>query len=389
MKQLGQMKLSTKPASFYRWASRIPSTTLKSHLDFLLNEFDPLFAIQRLAAEVVDIIDEVEDVKTFVLRPSVYWKGFVPGQYVGIEIDINGVRVRRNYSISSSLSLFEQQGLISITVKRVEDGLVSNHLADALEIGSMLHLSEAKGEFILDPTSTEDQSKPLFIAAGSGITPIMAMILGLAEFDALDNVVLIYVVRRKEDLIFNQRLSALADANPGFTYLPHFSSSKRDRLDQNNISRYCPDIIKRTLYTCGPEGFMAIVKEAASSLGLGDHAIKSESFGLPKAKDMAERLSSTREATNGNTNNAPVQVTLAKAQKVLQSTGTHTLLELAEQAGLNPKYGCRSGICHECKCVKSSGRVMNAITGEIVPEEQTHIQACTSIPVDNVSIESW
>jgi stearoyl-CoA 9-desaturase NADPH oxidoreductase len=387
MTQLGQIKSLTTPASFYRWASRIPSTTLKSHLDFLLNEFDPLFGMQRLAAEVVEIVDETEEVKTYVLRPSIYWKGFLPGQYVSIELDINGVRTRRNYSISSSLSMFERQGLVSITVKSVEGGLVSNHLPNALHIGSLLHLSEARGEFVREATQGKDQPAPLFIAAGSGITPVMAMIEAMAEASTLDTAVLIYVVRCKEELIFDQQLSALAQANSGFRYITHFSSSKRDHLNQSKLLNYCPDISERTLYTCGPEGFMNIVKQSAASLGLDEQAIRSESFGLPRRNAAADRLSLAAKDSDGKAKT--VLVSLTKAQKVLESSGTKTLLELAEQAGLNPKYGCRSGICHECKCLKSSGRVMNTLTGELVPEEQTHIQACISIPVDDVSIESW
>ena len=80
---------------------------------------------------------------------------------------------------------------------------------------------------------------------------------------------------------------------------------------------------------------------------------------------------------------------LAKTQQTLTATGEKTLLELAEQAGLKPKFGCRIGVCHECKCTKASGRVMNTLSGELVSEEQTQIQACISIPVGDVEIENW
>lgn len=391
MNQLSHLNLSGTPASLYRWASRIPSTTLKTHLDFLVTEFDPLFSARRMAAEVVEIIDETQDVKTYVLRPSVHWKGFVPGQYIAIEVDIKGVRVQRNYSISSAESLFEREGLISITVKCVEGGAVSNYLADALRLDKVLHISEARGTFVL---ASEQERAPLFVAAGSGVTPVMAMIEALAASNALGNARLVYAVNAEQELIFAKRLHALQERNPGFELLPHYSESKSGQLNHKSLLKYCPDVAERAIYTCGPAGFMDMVKGLAAELGMPESAVRSESFGLPRAKNIADRLSQTRETCvsgdSGKTSNAnPAHVTLVKAQTTLVAKGDKTLLELAEQAGLKPKFGCRMGVCHECKCEKSSGRVMNALTGELVPEEQTHIQACISIPVDDVSIESW
>lgn len=406
MNQLGHLNLSGTPASLYRWASRIPSTTLKTHLDFLVTEFDPLFSARRMAAEVVELIDETQDVKTYVLRPSVHWKGFVPGQYIAIEVDIKGVRVQRNYSISSAESLFEREGLISITVKCVEGGAVSNYLANALRLNKVLHISEARGTFVLasDDLAQKDSEKsnpkadapraPLFVAAGSGVTPVMAMIEALAESNALGNARLVYAVNTKQALIFAERLHALQERNPGFELLPHYSESKSGQLNHKSLLEYCPDAAERAIYTCGPAGFMEMVQGLAAELGMPESAVRSESFGLSRAKNIADRLSQARKTRvscdSGKASNAnPAHVTLVKAQTTLVAKGDKTFLELAEQAGLKPKFGCRMGVCHECKCEKSSGRVMNSLTGELVPEEQTHIQACISIPVDDVSIESW
>jgi ferredoxin-NADP reductase len=317
-----------------------------------------------MAADVVEIIDETQDVKTYVLRPSVHWKGFVPGQYIAIEVDIKGVRVQRNYSISSAGSLFEREGLISITVKCVEGGIVSNYLADALRLNKVLHISEARGTFVLasDELDQKNSQKPktkagatrapLFVAAGSGITPIMAMIEALDASNALGNATLVYAVNAEQELIFAERLHVLQERNPGFKLLPHYSNSRSGQLNNKRLLNYCPDLAERAIYTCGPAGFMGMVKGLATALGMPESAVRSESFGLPKAKNIADRLFKTRETLvsgdSGKASNAnSARVTLVKAETTLVAKGDKTLLELAEQAGLKPKFGCRMGVCHE------------------------------------------
>ncbi len=392
MFQRSQLHTPHTPAWFYRWASGLASASFKSQLDFVLNEVDPLLGIRRLAAELVAVTQETEDVKTFVLRPSVFWRGFVPGQYVAIELDVQGVRYRRNYSLSSSQAMFEGQRLVSITVKRVAGGVLSNYMHDHLAVGAIVHLSQARGAFVLANEEKTDtypaplHPAPLFVAAGSGITPVMAMIEALAASGQLARAVLIHAARYERDLIFHKRLAALARAHPEFRYCVQLSAGQGGRLTQASLLAQCPDIGRRAIYVCGPQGFMTSIEQAAMALGVPAQAIKTESFGLPAATRQGARASKEAPGPDGQKS---VRVTLAKAHKTLQARGTQTLLELAEQAGLQPKYGCRSGICHECTCVKTSGRVKHAITGELMPDEQTHIQACMAIPVEDVAIASW
>lgn len=391
MNPLNQSSLTRLSASMYRWTNRVSPPALSMPIDFLVSELEPLFAAKRMAAELVSKKQETHDATTFLLRPSVHWQGFVPGQYIALEVEIEGVRYCRNYSISSSVLMFEKEALISITVKRVEDGLVSNYLADNLEPNALLHISEARGAFIMDtvpksqPTTAGQNDAPLFVAAGSGITPIMSMIESLAVRNLLKDAVLIYATRSPEDVIFEQRLMQLKTANPGFVVIKHFSTEASGHLNQQYLAKYCPDLSLRTVYTCGPEGFMSTVKSATEALGVDASAVKSESFGSPRHKNALAHLTQAR----GEAGTAGSSIMLAKTQQTLTATGEKTLLEIAEHAGLKPKFGCRIGVCHECKCTKTSGRVMNTVTGELVSEEQRQIQACISIPVGDVEIENW
>ena len=391
MGALHQTNFTHLSAAMYRWASKMSPLALSAPVDFFMTELEPLFATKRMAAELVSTRHETHDTTTFVLRPSIHWQGFVPGQYVAIEVDIAGVRYRRNYSISSSVRMFEEQSLVSITVKRVEGGIVSNYLADHLELDGLLHISEAQGSFIMDPiinseeTAIENAVAPVFVAAGSGITPIMAMIESMAQSSTLNKATLIYAARSKDDVIFEQRLMELKAAHPDFVMITHFATEASGHLNQQCLVDYCPDLANRAVYTCGPEGFMSTVRAASKALGVDIAAIKSESFGVPRKQDTLANLAQLRSMSGRN----EVNVTLSKTQQTLNASGEKTLLEIAEEAGLKPKFGCRMGVCHECKCTKSSGQVVNALTGELVSEEQTQIQACISIPVGDVAIENW
>lgn len=365
----------------YALLSLLPSA-LKAQLDFLLTITDPLFGLQRMAAEVLGVVEEAPGVKSLVLRPPARWQGFEPGQYVNIELDIDGVRYRRNYSISSAKSLFEREGLFSITVKQVPGGLVSEYVQQHVKAGSYLYISEAKGQFILPPLAA---SAPVFVAAGSGITPVMAMLEALAEKDALDGAELIYIVRTRADVIFADRLRKLSEQYKGFQYSLYFSD-ERGRAKFPQLLKDIDQPTCRKLYICGPEGMMQSAQKAALKLGFRPSDIASESFGLSnlnKTKRMMGEVASASSSVHCELSGKTL------SGKTLSGHPPQTLLELAERAGLKPKYGCRSGICHECSCLKSSGRVLNLKTGTLVPEEQRMVQACISVPIDDVSIANW
>lgn len=348
--------------------------SLQTYLDFLLTEIDPMFSLKRNAAEVINIITETADTKTFILRPSSRWLGFNPGQYINIEVEINGVTIRRNYSISSAPKMFNEQQLISITVKKIDGGRVSTHLHERLAVGDIITIGDAGGDFTLDHSTTiSPDAYPLFIAAGSGITPVMSMLNKLKDDGFSAPITLIYYSNNAQSVIFDQSLKALATSMPNVSINPHFSESE-GYISEQQLLLDCPNIAKRAIYLCGPQAFMASVQSHCQQIGVPTNNILQESFGVPIHSNL-------KSSTKG-------QVNFLRSGKHIQSNGDKTLLELAEAAGLKPKYGCRSGICHECKCTKNTGRVLNKLTGELTPIDQTHVQTCISIPVGDVSIEN-
>ncbi len=143
---------------------------------YLPADFIDLFAPLRPGADLRGRIESVQpetaDAATIVIRPGADWAGHVPGQYLRIGIDIDGVRQWRAYSLTHGP---RRDGRISITVKAVPDGLVSNHLVHEARPGTIVHLEQAAGEFVLPP----EGGKFLMVTAGSGITPVIGMLRNL------------------------------------------------------------------------------------------------------------------------------------------------------------------------------------------------------------------
>ena len=142
-------------------------------LDDVLDVFHPLRSGAELRGRIVAVVPETAESATIVIKPGRDWAGHVPGQYVRVGVDVDGVRLWRTYSLTHGP---RPDRCISITVKAIPDGVVSNHLVHRARAGQMLQLEQAEGEFVL-PQPLPD--KLLLVTAGSGITPVIGMLRNL------------------------------------------------------------------------------------------------------------------------------------------------------------------------------------------------------------------
>lgn len=350
----------------------LATATQSRTLDFLLSSLGPQFSLRRHMARILSIREECSGTHTLTLQPDLRWPGFVAGQHVGIQLDVDGVRYHRTYSLSCSPQHFARYGQITLTIKGVAGGHVSPRVAEVLQVGEFLEISEAKGEFTWENRKHLCTEKTLMMAAGSGITPIKSLLDELADTRTDQDVVLLFYVRQASEQIFTQWLAKLTDRLPRLRTVVRFTNQEGEITAENLLSA-CPDLAEREVFLCGPSGFMESVKGYCQSHGLAPEQIHSESFG-----GRRQTLPTGDEAL----------VYFEKSGKSMRSTGSESLLELAERAGLKPKYGCRSGICHECKCQRGSGSLINALTGQPIPDEQQQVQACIAIPNGTVTIPS-
>ncbi len=341
--------------------------------EFWLGELGSARSLAELRARVVDVIDETRDTKTFVLEPNRRWRGHRAGQYLTLDVEIDGVRVRRCYSISSAPSAEH----VAITVKRVPGGRVSGWLHDRLLPGHVLKIGDAAGQFVLPAAAPP---RLLLLSGGSGVTPVMSILRDLAGRDALRDVVFVHHARSRDDVAFRAELAVLAARHPGLRLFFCLDDAARAPIgfDEQQLAQLVPDFAERATFLCGPPGMMARVEQMWAAAGLGAQ-LTQERFvaaGSPAAAP-GPRLAATDQS---------VQVRLESSARSFATRGPGSLLEQLERAGERPAFGCRIGVCHTCKCTKRSGTVQNLLTGAVSSEPDEEIQLCISVPCSDIEL---
>ena len=311
-----------------------------------LDLFDPLRAGADLRGRIVAVQPETADAATILIRPGADWAGHVPGQYVRIGVDVNGVRQWRAYSLTHGPRL---DGRISVTVKAVPDGLVSTHLVRRARVGTLVHLEQAAGDFVL-PT---EGGRFLFVTAGSGITPVIGMlrnlfpvtdsgVIGLARSARYD-IVVVHVAPREPDSIFAAHLREL-DAVGAIRLVAHFTD-EHGAFEVDALERLVPDLVERRTLACGPAGLLDDLQTHHDERGL---ALQTEQF-------RAARVA----IGDGGT------ITFAGSGTEVSADGGTPILDAAEKAGVLMPSGCRMGICFGCVLPLRSGSVRDLRNGEI------------------------
>jgi ferredoxin-NADP reductase len=344
---------------------------LDRQTEFWLRELGTRWSLTAARARVVEVIDETSDTRTLVLAPARRWPGHRAGQYVPVELEIDGIRVRRCYSISSG-SAAPGARRIAITVRRVAGGRMSSAL-HALRRGAIVELGQPTGEFVLGAA----RPKLLLVAGGSGITPIMAMIRDLAAAHAgaitATDVIVVHSSRGRHDAIFGRELANLA-TDPGWLRIHARRDDAGGRLDPTSLRALVPDLCEREIFVCGPPGLMEVVTQAADEAGAPER-VHRESF-------VAPALCAAGEGPAG-----AVTIVLRRSGTTIIAAGSGPLLAQLERAGERPAFGCRMGICQTCRCRKLRGTVEDARTGAISSEPDQEIRLCVSIAHSDLELE--
>ena len=340
------------------------ATTPLVPADFL-DLFAPLRAGADLRGRIEQVIPETRDAATLVIRPGADWAGHVPGQYLRIGIDVDGVRQWRAYSLTHGP---RPDGRISITVKAVPEGLVSHHLVHRTRPGTMVHLEQAAGEFVLPP----EGGRFLFVTAGSGVTPVVGMLRNLfpstdegvlrPHRSAAFDVTVVHVAPSRPDSIFARDLQALADA--GAIRLVSRYDDVHGVLDVEELPALVPDLAERRTYACGPAGLLDALEHFHADKGL---ELFTEQF----------RTARVEPGEGGS-------VTFADGRTVT-ADGATPILDAAEEAGVLMPSGCRMGICYGCVLPMKEGSVRDLRNGDVttaIPGESgtVKIQTCINAP---------
>jgi ferredoxin-NADP reductase len=334
--------------------------------DFL-DLFAPLRSGADLRARIVSVHPETRDAATIVLKPGRDWAGHVPGQYIRIGIDVDGVRQWRAYSLTHGP---RRDGHISITVKAVPDGIVSTHLVHHAQPGTLVHLEQAQGEFVLPEDLTG--RKLLFVTAGSGITPVIGMLRNLfpvtdegvvgldGHLHGAVDIVCLHVAPSRPDSIFQRNLEEL-DASGAVRLLARYDD-EHGVLDIDRLAELVPDLAERTTYACGPAGLLDALAAHHEAQGLD---LFTEQF-----------RASTVVVGDGGT------VRFDTGGQEIETDAATPILDAAEAAGVLMPSGCRMGICFGCVLPLKEGAVRDLRNGDLIvanPGESDGLQIQTCI----------
>lgn len=360
------MTLTASPVAAAPWRSRAfrlaKAVTTPLLPEDYVDLFDPLRATTVLRGRVEALGAETDDAITVTIRPGRRWRGHRPGQYTRIGVDIDGVRMWRAYSITSGP---RTDGCIAITVKAISGGAVSTHLVQGLQLGQIVQLEQAEGDFVLPDALP---AKVLLLTGGSGITPVMGILRHMLT--DLADVVLLHSAPRPEDVIFADELHALAGA--GRMSLLERHTDVDGMLDTHELDALVPDWRERETWACGPAGMLEALESHWAASGLGDK-LHTERFRPVLAEPGEGGI-----------------VHFTGLDRDLECDGARPILDQAEDAGVLLPSGCRMGICYGCVLPLREGAVRDLRTGELTtaaPGDGVLVQTCISAAAGHCDLD--
>ncbi len=301
---------------------------------------------------------------------------FRAGQYLTLKFNVKGTEARRAYSMSSA----PNEDGITVSVKRVKGGLISNHIHDAVKVGDDVEVMVPQGRFLVNP-SPEGRKTYYLFGAGSGITPLMSIAKTLLEEEAQSSVYLLYGNRNEDNIIFKSALDKMKETYKGQFFVEYILSQpkkakagglagmfgkkvsswagKTGRIDRRTtaefLERNTPPYPTTEYYMCGPGNMIETVADVLSARGVNEDNVHFERFSSNVPGDGTGVKNNTAAPAGERGTEAIVHldgktltVNIPEGKTVLDA-----LLALKE----DPPYSCTSGSCSTCLAKVLKGKV--------------------------------
>lgn len=347
----------------------------------------------RHLVRCVRIIPETRDVTTFTFsmnQPVLFF--FKPGQFVTLELEINGERIMRPYTISSSPSIPYS---FSITVKRVPGGLVSNWLHYKLKSGDQIAIHGPVGQFNCLDFSAE---KVLLLSGGVGITPIMSMARWWFNTDSEVDIVFVHSARTPKDIIYAQELQYMSTRIDNFklhivcenTDVGESWGGYRGHVNQHMLKLISPDFTEREIFCCGPEPYMKAMRNILCELCFDMDHYHEESFASIPVKDIRVAEKHADQAEIGEAlSKEMVELRIPELEISHSVAMDITICEAAAEAGVSIPKACGIGICGTCRVKVINGECVMSHNGGISEEEieEGYILSCCTMMKGDIEIE--
>ena len=342
--------------------------------------------------KVIDIKNEASDTVSVAFEIPEGDKStfdYTSGQYLTLKFDINGTEERRSYSMCSSPFSGEP---IRIAVKRVDKGLVSNHINDVIKVGDQIEVMSPQGNFTLE-TSLEQKTYVAF-AAGSGITPIWSMIKSVLDNEPGSKFVLFYGNKTSDSIIFKNEIDSLTGDRLSVYHIlsreETGNSITNGRIDKNKATELLKsnlDLLKsKAFFMCGPEEMIFNVKDVLQNLGVSEDKIKFELFTTPVL------LAAEKEVEVSNfTGTAVVKVIYDEEETEFElASAGENVLEAAMRHDVDAPFSCKGAVCCTCKAKVTEGKMIMDANYALSDEEvaEGFVLACQAHPAsENVVID--
>lgn len=335
---------------------------------------------------VKDVVRETHDANSFVLDvPEELAATFHyrPGQFCTFRVPVDGVEQVRSYSMSSTPEI---DAHLTVTVKRVEGGLVSNWFLDHVGVGDLIEVTKPAGVFCAQDAA---EGPVLGFCGGSGVTPVMSITKHVLA-NSTRPVRLLYANRDRKSVIFDAAFGVLGKEHPERLEVRHHLDDAGGFLTADAIKAFVgAEAGDAHYYVCGPGPFMDLVESVLVELGVPTERIFIERF-LVEQQEKDAAATATEEA--GAEAELPAEVTLILGGKktVVKYQPGDTLLETARRGGLRPPFSCEAGNCATCMAFLKEGSVRMRANNALTPEEveEGWVLTCQSLPSgETVTVE--
>ena len=343
--------------------------------------------------ECIEIKDETHNVKSFTFKSKKEaWFQFLPGQHTTLFLNIDGNEVMRTYTIASSPT---RPHTITITNKRMQDGVVTNWMHDHLKIGDFVDALDIGGSFSV--ALDKPRRKILLMSGGSGVTPMLSMTRYFIDLSIDVDLVFIHNAQSPKDLILKEEIDFYQLHQSNFQR--HFICDIADNnwggpsgfLSSKMLLELVPDFADREIYCCGPEPYMQNAKKILSSVNFDMSSYHQESFDIESStaqNNMAIDLElPEHKATDGDI--SEYNVTLSKSGEIISCGSNTNILVSIQKQGITVPFACSQGMCGTCRTKMLEGTVEMDAQGGLLKshEEEGYILTCCSYPTSDVVLD--
>lgn len=358
---------------------------------FPVNELAKKLHPNRQYMKIAEVEQLASDAKRFRLIPdsergTVECALFKSGQYLNVFLDIDGMKVNRAYSISSSPKN-AREGFYELTVKNVDGGLVSNYILDQWKVGDEVEISGPAGFFTYSPI--RDARTVVGIAGGSGITPFLSMANALADGDEDFNLVLLYGSRKADMILYKEVFDELEAKSDKIKVVYVLSDEESEGYEHGFVTaeiikKYAPGNEPYSVFLCGPQAMYTFADKELATMNIERKFIRHELFGeVHNPASMEDYPGSDQETVK-------ITVTIRDMTKTVVGKADDSILQTLEKNGIAVPTRCRSGECGFCHSRLCAGKVYvpKTVDGRRLADfKYGYIHPCVTFPISDIEIE--